>query len=206
MSEKKLKQILIASGAVFLFFFCLAPFAWMIIVSLSKHPDFLSAKVHFDFTLNNFIQVITNKSVHILTYLKNSLIVSSLAALLATFFAGLSAYAITRMNFFGKIFIPMALLGISMFPQISIVGYLFKLLTSLGWINTYAALVFPYITLGLPLALWIMISHFSKIPRELDEAAVVDGASRIQILMKVISAYFTSCIFYDFCTGFYLWI
>jgi multiple sugar transport system permease protein len=73
-----------------------------------------------------------------------------------------------------------------MFPQISIVGYLFKMMTDFNWINTYYALIFPYITLGLPLALWIMLSHFSQLSKELDEAALVDGASRFQILRKII--------------------
>ncbi len=186
MREKKLKKILIYSGAAFMLIFCIAPFIWMIIVSVSKHPDFLSPQVKFIFTLDNFIQILTNQSVHLLAYLKNSLAISFLSAFFATFFAGLSAYSITRMNFPGKIFIPMALLGFSMFPQISIVGYLFKLLTGLGWINTYPALIFPYITLGLPLALWIMLSHFSQISTDLDKAALVDGASRFQILSKII--------------------
>ena len=82
--------------------------------------------------------------------------------------------------------IPLVLLAFSMFPQISIVGYLFKMMIGLGWINTYAGLIFPYITLGLPLALWIMLSYFSEISTELDRAALVDGATRIQILHKII--------------------
>ncbi len=73
-----------------------------------------------------------------------------------------------------------------MFPQISIIGYLFRLMTNLGWINTYFALMFPYMTLGMPLALWIMLSYFSQIPVELDKAGLVDGASRFQILRKII--------------------
>ena len=186
MKERKIKKLLIVLGAIFMLFFCLTPFVWMIVVSLSKHPDFLSPQVKFIFTLNNFVQILTSKSVHLLTYLKNSILISLISAFIATFLAGLSAYAITRMKFPGKVLIPMLLLGVSMFPQISIVGYLFKLLTWLGWINTYPALIFPYITLGLPLALWIMLSHFSQLSTDLDNAALVDGASRYQILLKII--------------------
>ena len=186
MKEEKVKKILLYAGAIFLFIFCIAPFAWMVIVSLNKHPDFLSNNVPFILTINNYIQVLTTKSVHLLDYLRNSIIISLAAAFFATFFASLSAYSITRMNFPGKIFIPIALLGFSMFPQISIVGYLFKMMTDFNWINTYYALIFPYITLGLPLALWIMLSHFSQLSKELDEAALVDGASRFQILRKII--------------------
>jgi multiple sugar transport system permease protein len=186
MKEERIKQILTYSGAAFLFIFCIAPFVWMIIVSLNEHPDFLSRNVPFILSINNYIQVLTSKSVHLLDYLRNSVIISLAAAFFATFFASLSAYSITRLKFPGKIFIPLALLGFSMFPQISIVGYLFKMMTTFNWINTYYALIFPYITIGLPLALWIMLSHLSQLSKELDEAALVDGASRFQILRKII--------------------
>jgi trehalose/maltose transport system permease protein len=186
MKEAKTKKILLYSGAVFLLVFTIAPCVWMLIVSLSKHPDFLTQKVKFIFTLDNYYQVLTSNTVHLLDYLRNSIIISLTAAFIATLFAGLSAYAITRLKFKGRILIPILLLGFSMFPQISIVGYLFKLMTWLGWINTYSALIFPYITLGLPLALWIMLSHFSQISKDLDNAALVDGATRLQVLQKII--------------------
>jgi multiple sugar transport system permease protein len=186
MKEDKVKKILLFLGAAFLIIFCLAPFLWMLVVSFSKHPDFLSAQSSFMLTINNYIEIITTPSLHLLRYLLNSIIVSLVSAFFATFFASLSAYAITRMQFPGRILIPLILLAFSMFPQISIVGYLFKLMTWLGWINNYAALIFPYITLGLPLALWIMLSYFSQLSTELDNAALVDGATRFQILQKII--------------------
>ena len=158
----------------------------MIIVSLNEHPDFLSSNVPFILSIKNYIEILTSKSVHLIEYLRNSVLISLAAAFFATFFASLSAYSITRLKFPGKIFIPIMLLGFSMFPQISIVGYLFKMMTTFNWINTYYALIFPYITIGLPLALWIMLSHLSQLSKELDEAALVDGASRFQILRKII--------------------
>jgi multiple sugar transport system permease protein len=66
------------------------------------------------------------------------------------------------------------------------VGYLFKLMTALGWINTYPALIFPYVAWTLPLSLWILVSYFSRIPRDLDRAGLIDGCSRLQILFKII--------------------
>jgi multiple sugar transport system permease protein len=158
----------------------------MLIVSFTKNPDFLTRQTPFVLTVQNYVDILTDPSVHLLEYLRNSVLISLISAALATFFAGLSAYAITRLSFPGRIIIPMVLLAFSMFPQISIVGYLFKLMTWLGWINTYNALIFPYITLGLPLALWIMMSYFSRLPVELDKAALVDGATRFQILRKII--------------------
>jgi len=186
MRETTVIKLLKFSGIVFLLIFCLTPFVWMLLVSLSKHPDFLLSQTPLELTLNNYIQILTSSSVHLLTYLRNSIIISLTAAFFSTFLASLSAYAITRLTFPGRVVIPVVLLAVSMFPQISIVGYLFKLMTWLGWINTYYALIFPYITLGLPLALWIMLSYFSRLSKELDKAALIDGANRFQILQKII--------------------
>jgi multiple sugar transport system permease protein len=158
----------------------------MLTVSFGKNPDFLSYGGSFVFTLENFGEILTNESVRLLDYLRNSILISGLSALFATVFAGLSAYSITRFSFPGRILLPVLLLAVSMFPQISIAGYMFKFMSSLEWINTYNALVFPYTALGLPLALWIMLSYFSRISIELDKAALVDGAGRLMILRKII--------------------
>ena len=186
MREERVKTILTSVGVGFLLLFCLLPFVWVVVVSLVKEPDFLLPQTAFEVTFDNYNDVLTAGSLHLLDYLRNSLVVSAVAALAATLFASLAAYAITRLTFPGRLLIPLVLLAFSMFPQISIVGYLFKMMVGLGWINTYAGLIFPYITLGLPLALWIMLSYFSEISTELDRAALVDGATRIQILHKII--------------------
>jgi trehalose/maltose transport system permease protein len=186
MKEETIIKILKFLGVIFLLLFCLSPFLWMLLISFSRFPDFLLPGSRLILSFNNYSEILTSNSVHLLTYLKNSIIISIIASFCATFFASLSAYAITRLTFPGRIIIPVILLAISMFPQISVVGYLFKIMTWLGWINTYYALIFPYITLGLPLALWIMLSYFSQLSIELDKAALIDGASRFQILRKII--------------------
>jgi len=186
VKEVRLKSLLLFFGAAFLLLFCIFPFLWMLVVSFTQNPDFLTPRASYAFTFSNYRDILSSNSVHLLDYLRNSMVISLVSAFFATFFASLSAYAITRLRFPGRILIPIILLAFSMFPQISIVGYLFKLMTWLGWINTYSALIFPYLTLGLPLALWIMLSYFSRLPLELDEAALVDGATRFQILRKIL--------------------
>ncbi|MGA8263799.1 MAG: carbohydrate ABC transporter permease [Ignavibacteriaceae bacterium] len=186
MKEERIKKLLFFFSAAFLMLFCIIPILWMIVVSFSKNPDFLSEQVSYFFTLNNYSEIFTSNAVHLIAYLKNSIIISGLAAFFTTIIASLSAYSITRLKFPGKIIIPVFLLGVSMFPQISLIGYLFKILTNLNWINTYYALLFPYITLSLPLALWILLSHFSRLSKELDNAALIDGAGRFKILQKII--------------------
>ncbi len=187
MREERTKLLLTWLGLSFMVIFCLTPFFFMIMVSLSKDPTFLSLqKVKYLLTLRNYIHILRAGSLHFPAYLRNSLIISALVAIFATFVAGLAAYAFSRYRFPGRVLIPLGVLGISMFPQISVVGYLFKIMTGLGWINTYNALIFPYIAWALPLALWIVLSYFMQIPQELDRAALVDGASRFQTLYKII--------------------
>jgi multiple sugar transport system permease protein len=73
-----------------------------------------------------------------------------------------------------------------MFPQISLIGYLYKFMRSAGLINTYLALVFPYIAWTIPLAFWIMLSYMLRIPKAFDDAARADGAGRFMIFRKII--------------------
>lgn len=92
----------------------------------------------------------------------------------------MAAYAVSRMRFPGRAFIPMLILAMSMFPQISIVGFLFEMFAQVGLINHHLALIPPYIAWTVLIALWINLSYFSQISLELDKAALADGAGRVK--------------------------
>lgn len=186
MRERKIKLVLVLTGSIFMLLFCLAPFLYMISASLSSNQYFLSTQGFFEITLENYRAILTAPSLHFIDYLRNSLIVSSATAVLTIFVASLAAYCVTRLAMPGKIFILFSVLAVSMFPQISLISYLFKFMAGLGWVNTYAALILPYIAWTLPLSLWILVSYFMQIPQDLDKAALIDGCSRWQILRKVI--------------------
>lgn len=185
MKEQQKKRLLELTGICFVLGFCLLPFIWMVIISLSERPDFLLHN-EFALTLANFIDIVTIQNLHFLDYLKNSMVIASISALLSTLIGALAAYAISRISFHGKTLLIVSVLGLSMFPQICIVGYLYKMMTGLEMINTHGALILPYIAWSLPLSLWIQMSYFSRIPKELDKAAQVDGASRLQTLFRII--------------------
>jgi len=185
MKDEILKKGMLTAGIIFLVFFCIGPFIWMVVVSLSGSPDFL-VRGKYIFTLKNFIDILSIRNLHFLDYLRNSLFVAGITSIFSATIGAFAAYAISRIDFPGKILILVSVLGLSMFPQISIVGYLYKILSSIGWINTYNALVFPYIAWTLPLSLWLMLSYFSQIPSEIDRAALVDGANRVQVFSKII--------------------
>ena len=187
MSDRRKKQLIVWIGSIIIASICLIPFIWMLVVSFGKNPNFLASnKVPYIFTLKNYIEVITTHDLHVMDYFKNSLIVAGIVTIAAVAIASFAGYAVSRIKFRGKTAIILGVLGVSMFPQISIVGYLFKLMTKIHWINTYQALIFPYIAWVMPISLWILVSYFMQLPTNLDEAAMMDGASRIQTLLKVI--------------------
>lgn len=177
--------MLLIFGIMFVSLFCLTPFLWMIAISLSERPDFLLQK-EFNLTIANFVDIVSTGSLHFLDFLKNSFIVASATAFFSTIIGALAAYAASRISFPGKTTLVLMVLALAMFPQICIVGYLFKIMSAFGLINTVSALILPYISWSVPLALWLQMSYFSQIPKDIDKAAQVDGASRLQLFFKVV--------------------
>jgi multiple sugar transport system permease protein len=186
MKEERFKKIFLALGALFTVFFSLAPFFYMVLTGLNLHTDFLLPDKAFIITLSHVRGVIASDSVHFMAFLRNSLIISAASAIISVFVASLAAYAMTRLAVPAKAFFMFLILAMSMFPPVSLVSYLFKLMSSLGWVNTYQALIFPYVAWTLPLSVWILVSYFAQIPKDLDKAGLIDGCSRLQILRKII--------------------
>ena len=185
MSELWQKRLLTAFGVATMLFFCLLPFAYMVLTSFAERPDYLG-QAPFQFTLENYRAILTAESLHFVEYLRNSLVVSGVSAAVAVLVASLAAYAMTRLPLPGKGLILFGVLAVSMFPPVSIVSYLFQAMNRFGLINTWPALILPYIAWVLPLSLWILVSYFAQIPRDLDRAALMDGCSRWQTLTRVI--------------------
>ena len=119
-------------------------------------------------------------------YLLNSLIVAGSATLLTLSLGTLAGYALARISRRTGQFILMGVLACAMFPQITIAGPIWRFLRSAGWLNQYQGLIFPYVALTLPLAIWILALFFREIPEELERAARVDGCTRIGALIRVI--------------------
>jgi multiple sugar transport system permease protein len=99
----------------------------------------------------------------------------------------MAAYAISRLDYPGKRALLTIALAIAMFPPIALVGPLFDMWRTLGLFNTWPGLIIPYMTFTLPLAIYVLSAFFREIPRELEEAAQVDGATPFQALLKVIA-------------------
>lgn len=115
----------------------------------------------------------------------NSMMVAGATTLLAVLVAVPCAYAMARLRFRGKTMLMAAVLAVSMFPQVSVVPSLFLILRSLGLIDTIPGLVLPYLTFATPLAVWLMTGFFRDLPVDLEDAARLDGASRLRAAFEV---------------------
>lgn len=166
-----------AAGAVL-------PMLWLALSSITKPESLLLGRVGSGLTLANYWRVIAGTD--FLVYIVNSLLVASLAALLTVALGLAAAYALTRYRVAGKGALITLLLGIPLFPQISILIYLYLQASRLQLINTYTALVLPYAALSLPLAIWYLVAALDEIPRELDYAAWLDGCSPLQYLTAIV--------------------
>jgi ABC-type glycerol-3-phosphate transport system permease component len=118
--------------------------------------------------------------------IRNSLVVASGTTLLAVSLGALCAYALARLRFRGKALLLAGVLAVSMFPQVSIISPLFLVLRAAGLINTYPGLVLPYLTFAMPLSIWLLVGFFRQLPAEIEEAALVDGATRLRVLRDVV--------------------
>jgi len=173
----------VAVAAIVLF--CLAPFYWLVNVSLKTGPDLSgSAIVPPNPTLDNYQSIFKNDDfVHALG---NSAIVSLVTTALALVVGSFCAYALARLKFPLKFALLALVLSITTFPPIAIATPVFKLWSDIGLFNTLPGLIIPYLTFALPLAIYILVSFFKEIPKDLEEAALVDGATRFQAFRKIV--------------------
>jgi multiple sugar transport system permease protein len=116
----------------------------------------------------------------------NSSIIAGVTTVLCLFFGSIAAYAIARLRFRFKSMVMTLILAISFFPAVAIIAPLFIQFTQLGLINTYASVIITDTVFALPLTIWLLVAFFRELPRDLEEAAKVDGATTIQAFQKVI--------------------
>lgn len=170
--------------------FCLFPFYWLVNISLKTGPQLSSsALVPNPPSLANYKSIFQNGD--FTRALLNSAIVSLTTTVLALVFGSFAAYALARLKFQGKFLILAAVLSITTFPAIAIAAPIFQLWTNMPFglpdlFDTIPGLIIPYITFTLPLAIYILVSFFREIPKDLEEAALVDGATNFQAFYKVV--------------------
>jgi multiple sugar transport system permease protein len=172
-------------AVVLIIIFCLFPFYWLINTSLKTGGDLSSGSlVPPHPNLDNYSSIFKNDD--FVKALRNSAIISISTTVIALAVGAFAAYALARLRFPMKFLLLAVILSITTFPPIAIAAPVFKLWTDLGLYNTYLGLILPDLTFTLPLTIYILTSFFREIPRELEEAALVDGATYFQSFRKIV--------------------
>ena len=185
-----MRQKLRPGLSVFLFLImvlCIFPFAWMVISSFKDSREIMTVPPTFvphSPTVEHYGDVVTKT--YIPRYFLNSTIVASGSTLIALLFAILGGYGFARHRFRGKNFLQQAVLSSQMLPTAAVIVPLFIILRTLHLLNTYLGLILAYLIVTLPLSVWMITGYFRGIPEDIEEAAYIDGCSRVGILMRVI--------------------
>ncbi len=167
--------------------FAILPWFWMVLSSFRPVRDLTQSPIQLwphTLTLINHIELLHRTS---FAYnLRDSLIVAVGAVSLGLTLALPGAYAFSRFRFRGRQTLRTQFLAINMFPVVMIILPLFVVMRQLGLLDTYAVLITGHATFTLPFAVWMLTSYFEGIPVELDQAAMIDGATRLQALRHVV--------------------
>ena len=165
----------------------IVPVAWGLLTSFKTERDVLAypPKVIFEPTLANYREVLFG-SASIVPNLASSLIVTACATALTMLFAIPAAYALARLDLPGRRGTGFYVLATQMLPPVGLIIPYYLVLQKLGALDTYSGLVVIYLTFALPFAIWLMVSYFEDIPREMEEAALLDRAGRLRALWYVI--------------------
>lgn len=163
------------------------PIIWLYLTSLKPQNQMFEgplAIVPRQITLDNFARIWN--AVGFQDAFRNSLIVASVSAVVVTLAGLLAAYSLSRFRYPLRSFFASAILAVQMLPGIVIVVPLIVILRRLGLTDNLRGLIVVYLLLALPITVWMLKGYMDDIPRELDEAAVVDGASTIRVLWQII--------------------
>jgi multiple sugar transport system permease protein len=184
------KRLRIAAALAISLIFLLAwmfPILWSFLNSLKTDKDVLAypPKVLFTPTLDAYRDVLFG-SASILPNLVSSFIISIGTTVITMLLAIPAAYALARLRFPGKRFAGFYVLATQMLPPVGIIIPYFLVLRGIGWIDTYQGIILIYLSFSLPFAIWLLVSYFEDIPFEMEEAAYLDGASRLRTLWRII--------------------
>lgn len=186
MTQSATTRWILIGFQLLLALFVLLPFFWMVSVSLkpATEPFAIPARLWPQApTLENYVTAFRPE---FRTYFVNSLIVSGASVLITVSLGLLAAYSFTR----GRLLVITALMGLvvlaQMFPHSAIIIPFYKLMRSVDLLNTYASLILAYVSVTLPVAVWMLRGFLQKLPVSLEEAAAIDGAAPLRIFWEIV--------------------
>ena len=189
---KFFKKVLYVFALLIFLIFYLGPFIWTFIISITPDSMVLEKSLNFlpdNTTLKNYLllfDISSRQGKLLFSGMRNAIYASFVTIVLCIPMALLSAYALSRFKFFGKDFIKNSLLITMAIPVMATIIPIYKMFMQLKLLNNMYALSLVYVTSYLPVIVWLISNYFSSIPRDLDEAAMVDGCTKTEALIYVV--------------------
>ncbi|MFB2936427.1 carbohydrate ABC transporter permease [Aerosakkonemataceae cyanobacterium BLCC-F154] len=181
------KKILLPIAIILVLLFCLAPVLWQLLTSFKVNEDISAVPtVYFPtrFTLDHYIELFDRRP--FLRYMFNSAFVSITSTFLALAIGAPAAYTLARLSIRGQKAILASVLIVTLFPGILLFLGLLEVIQKLGLANNYLALIIPYTAINLPLTILVLRSFFEQLPKDLEDAAKVDGYNTWQMLIQIL--------------------
>jgi len=163
------------------------PALWILFTSLKTEAELVRKPISWwphEATLDNYVRAFTDQP--LLRYMGNSFAVALGSTVVSLVVATLAAYALARLNLKHRQLILTAIVASTMFPLVTLLVPIFETMRSLSLLNTYTALILPYTVLNLPVCTLVLVSFFQSIPRDLENAAMIDGCTRLGALWRVV--------------------
>ncbi len=179
------RRLVLVSGLLFFGVWTIVPLYWIVVTALKpnlliyREPSLLPTQV----TADHFVFVLTKTP--FLLYVKNSVLVTLVTTALAMVIGTLAAYAIVRLSFRGREWFARGAVVTYLVPGSLLFIPMFQVIYSIGLIDNIIGLMVTYLTFTVPFATWMMIGYFRNVPGELEDAALVDGCSRVQALARI---------------------
>jgi trehalose/maltose transport system permease protein len=168
----------------FIILFSVFPFYYAILTSLKSGTGLFQVNyLPREIAWGNYAAILSDAT--FLRNLANSVFVATVVVIISLFLAVTAAYALSRIAFRGRTLLLLTVLAVSMFPQIAVLAGLFEVIRGLGLYNTLYSLIFAYMIFTLPFTVWVLTTFMRDLPMEIEEAAIVDGASPFTIVTKV---------------------
>ena len=175
-------QALFALAVLALLLYTIFPFYIAIATSFGAGTgDHVYTPAYFD--LRNYLSVFREQP--FFHNILNSALVSFLTVAISLLIAVTASYALARVHFRGRTLLLLTVLGVSMFPQVAVLSGMFELIRMLGLYNSLGSLILSYTVFSLPFSVWILTTFMRGIPKDLEEAAIVDGATPWQIITRI---------------------
>lgn len=184
MTDNRLRDWLLDAITFVALALVLLPIIWVFIASIRPDADIMTGGlIPTRFTAEHFLAIFARSD--FLVALRNSLIVGVVVSICTVLIAVPASYSLSRFTYLGRDFMGFLILATQMLPAVAVLVPIVVLIRALGLTNTLTALTFTHLALGLPIAVWMLKGYIDAVPRELEEASIIDGSSQLGAMFRI---------------------